>query len=466
MRAALDRTPGLRDRLFTIGRVRPLRTRTVIPLPHLAGRFAVKEAVMKALGQGLGAVSFTDIEVINRPTGEPEVVLTGRAAAAAADRAVGTWRVSLTHTATWRTPSPSRSRSRPRAQPGASTSRRRSAVASGENGTVIPIVTPDEMGEIDRAAPEPVEVLIARAAAAVAREAVDLMGGTYGRRVVVVAGKGNNGNDGRVARQRSCDGGESWSPSSMPPRRPRSCPVRPGHRRGVRDRIPRGLRRPRSRWRTGARGRHPIRSRRTHRCRVAGRVARAVRTVTFAALKPGLLLGEGPAHCGEVVVADIGLDVSTARTHLVEDADVGGLDPPAGRRRPQVEPRRVGDRRLAGHDRGTVAVRARVPARRLGLRAAVHAGCGRGRRHRGAGRGREGPVAEDGLGRGGGRRCRPLRRDGRRSRTGAERRVVKDVRTVVGSTSATPTVIDGDGLSVARHRGPGGAGRPHAPRWC
>ena len=148
------------------------------------------------------------------------------------------------------------------------TSRRRPGVPSGENGTVIPIVTPEEMGEIDRAAPEPVEVLIARAAAAVAREAVDLMGGTYGRRVVVVAGKGNNGNDGRVRRSGPATAGSRGRRvrcrlgARGPP------PVRPGHRRGVRDRIPRGLRRTRSRWRTGPRGRHPIRSRWTHRCRV------------------------------------------------------------------------------------------------------------------------------------------------------------------------------------------------------
>src|SRR3954447_203407 len=58
------------------------------------------------------------------------------------------------------------------------------------------------MRAVDRAAPEPVEVLVERAGAAVARAAVDLMGGAYGRRVVVVAGKGNNGGGGRVAAER------------------------------------------------------------------------------------------------------------------------------------------------------------------------------------------------------------------------------------------------------------------------
>ena len=65
---------------------------------------------------------------------------------------------------------------------------------------MIPIVTPDEMAAIDAAATEPVEVLIERAGAAVARHAIALLGGVYGRSVAVVAGRGNNGNDGRVAR--------------------------------------------------------------------------------------------------------------------------------------------------------------------------------------------------------------------------------------------------------------------------
>src|SRR5688572_24537122 len=67
---------------------------------------------------------------------------------------------------------------------------------------MLPIVTPEEMAAIDRAAPEPVEVLIGRAGATVARAAIEMLGGTYGRRVVVVAGKGNNGADGRDAARR------------------------------------------------------------------------------------------------------------------------------------------------------------------------------------------------------------------------------------------------------------------------
>ncbi len=56
-------------------------------------------------------------------------------------------------------------------------------------------------------------------------------------------------------------------------------------------------------------------------------VLHAERTVTFAALKPGLLLAPGASYAGQVEVVDIGLDVSTARAHLVERADVAGWLP-------------------------------------------------------------------------------------------------------------------------------------------
>ena len=65
-----------------------------------------------------------------------------------------------------------------------------------------PVATPEEMAAIDAAAPEPVEVLVQRAGASVADAAVALLGGADGRRVLVVAGKGSNGADGRVCAER------------------------------------------------------------------------------------------------------------------------------------------------------------------------------------------------------------------------------------------------------------------------
>jgi NAD(P)H-hydrate epimerase len=65
-----------------------------------------------------------------------------------------------------------------------------------------PVLTPDQASALDREAQArgiPVDLLMERAGRAVARSAVDIMGGAYGRRAVVVCGKGNNGGDGLVA---------------------------------------------------------------------------------------------------------------------------------------------------------------------------------------------------------------------------------------------------------------------------
>ncbi len=69
------------------------------PVERLAARFAVKEATMKALGVGLGAFSFQDVEVVRAPTGEPSLRLSGKAAALAEKRQITQWRVSISHSA-------------------------------------------------------------------------------------------------------------------------------------------------------------------------------------------------------------------------------------------------------------------------------------------------------------------------------------------------------------------------------
>jgi holo-[acyl-carrier protein] synthase len=100
IRAALERH-GARfaNRIFTEGEQTqagngPLRVQ------FFAGRFAVKEAVMKALGTGWArGVSWTDIDVRRLPSGKPEITLGGKCRAIADDLGVDRWDVSITHTA-------------------------------------------------------------------------------------------------------------------------------------------------------------------------------------------------------------------------------------------------------------------------------------------------------------------------------------------------------------------------------
>ena len=67
---------------------------------HLAGLFAAKEAVMKALGTGMAGANFADIRVLHHDSGQPYVVLEGTAAEKAAELGVGAWNVSITHSKT------------------------------------------------------------------------------------------------------------------------------------------------------------------------------------------------------------------------------------------------------------------------------------------------------------------------------------------------------------------------------
>ena len=96
-RVALDRSPRLRTRLFRPAE-RDYAERRRDPAERYAGRFAAKEAVMKALGVGLGEVPMFDIEVVRAESGAPELELHGRAAEVAAARGVTGWLLSLSHT--------------------------------------------------------------------------------------------------------------------------------------------------------------------------------------------------------------------------------------------------------------------------------------------------------------------------------------------------------------------------------
>jgi holo-[acyl-carrier protein] synthase len=96
-RLALRRRARLGERLFSNDE-RAYAERFRDPAPRLAARFAAKEAVMKALGVGLGAFKLRDVEVARRHSGAPKVVLHGKAAVLADERGVTAWQLSLTHT--------------------------------------------------------------------------------------------------------------------------------------------------------------------------------------------------------------------------------------------------------------------------------------------------------------------------------------------------------------------------------
>lgn len=96
-RHSLARTPSLLERMFTSAE-RAEAARQHDPVPRLASRFAAKEAVMKAMGVGLGAFGFHDVEVTRSASGAPVLRLDGAAATLATQHGVRAWRISLTHT--------------------------------------------------------------------------------------------------------------------------------------------------------------------------------------------------------------------------------------------------------------------------------------------------------------------------------------------------------------------------------
>lgn len=178
------------------------------------------------------------------------------------------------------------------------------------------------------------DIFIRRAGHAVAHAAKKMMNGAYGRRVCVLVGPGNNGNDGRVAAQWLREWGAhvhelsvgdmdstflnsshvdlvidavfgigfhgSWNPPIV-----FDVPV-------LAVDIPSGLD-----ALTGV---------------VHGGVLPADRTVTFAAVKSGMLFGDGPAVCGEIDIVDVGIDpVDNVDTYIVESSDVAAWLPPRTR---------------------------------------------------------------------------------------------------------------------------------------
>src|SRR4051794_37691733 len=230
---------------------------------------------------------------------------------------------------------------------------------------VKPLVTPAEMAEADRrtiASGTPVEVLMERAGRAVARGVRRRLGGTYGRRVVIVVGKGNNGGDGLVATRVLRSWGMRVATFALADGVDRRALAREldradlvvdamfgtgfrgglsGDAGGVAEELERrplpviavdipsgvdGL--------TGA---------------LDGPGVRATETVTFAAVKPGLLFDPGREHAGDVDIADIGIDPGVVAAGITEEADVSAWLPA---RKPSTHKWEVGGVMVVGGHTG------------------------------------------------------------------------------------------------------------------
>ena len=81
------------QRVFTLAEIKECRGRA----EALAVRFASKEATTKALGTGIGPVGWREVETLHKPSGEPYLILHGRAEAIARILHLTNWAVSLSH---------------------------------------------------------------------------------------------------------------------------------------------------------------------------------------------------------------------------------------------------------------------------------------------------------------------------------------------------------------------------------
>jgi NAD(P)H-hydrate repair Nnr-like enzyme with NAD(P)H-hydrate epimerase domain len=160
----------------------------------------------------------------------------------------------------------------------------------------------------------------------VARSALDLLGGGYGRVAVVIAGKGNNGADGRVAaaalRRRGVQV-KIFDAAALPAVLPLAdLVIDAAYGTGFR-----------GKWPAPDVGATPVLAVDVPSGVdaltgvVSGRVLRADRTITFQALKPGLLFGAGASLAGHLEVADVGLELPVVNQHLLGAADVAAWWP-------------------------------------------------------------------------------------------------------------------------------------------
>lgn len=236
------------------------------------------------------------------------------------------------------------------------------------NGRVQKVLTPSQMAAADRQAADsgiPSEDLMDRAGRGVARAAIRQIGGTYGRRITVLCGKGNNAGDGFVAatylarRGATCNvvllapAGELRGDALAAFDKMRGSGVRIWPYEGPR--LARELGRSHlvvdAMLGTGSRGAlsgsmaeaasavnsAPVEVLAVdipsgvdgETGRVEGEAVLADRTLTLAALKTGLLLQPGARHAGRVEVEDIGIPdrMMESDLYLVDARDLAGVIP-------------------------------------------------------------------------------------------------------------------------------------------
>jgi NAD(P)H-hydrate epimerase len=211
------------------------------------------------------------------------------------------------------------------------------------------VLTPAEMAAADQraiAAGTPEAVLVERAGSAVAHHALRMLGGSYGRRVVVVCGKGNTGADGRVAARRLRARGVGVDELALDPGFDAS---------DVRRVLTRADLMIDAMYGTGFHGtlggvaamvvdeldatRVPVLAVDIpsgvdgSTGEIAGGAVRADETICFAAYKPGLLFEPGRTHAGRVHIVDIGISVDSTDANTPELAvfEVGDLSLPTTR---------------------------------------------------------------------------------------------------------------------------------------
>jgi holo-[acyl-carrier protein] synthase len=96
IKQALTRRPKLEKRIFAKEEIAYCRQKSN-PFPSFAARFAAKEAVLKAMGVGIGACALEDIIICSEPSGAPGIYLRVSAARLAEAKGIKEFKVTLTH---------------------------------------------------------------------------------------------------------------------------------------------------------------------------------------------------------------------------------------------------------------------------------------------------------------------------------------------------------------------------------